>query len=118
MLRTTFPRRLFRTSSAGPARRSPVTSDFEGSRTFKDFKSARLDQLAAQCQPQCLFHLFAGLQGRGLRPARRDHGVPETLPEGACSQQEVFDFMSFEPETVDSFELGWKASLLDNRLNI
>ena len=26
--------------------------------------------------------------------------------------------MRFEPETVDSFELGWKASLLDNRLNI
>ncbi|MBU7579756.1 MAG: TonB-dependent receptor, partial [Porphyrobacter sp.] len=24
----------------------------------------------------------------------------------------------FDPETVDSFELGWKASLLDNRLNI
>src|SRR3546814_8064571 len=26
--------------------------------------------------------------------------------------------MSFEPETVDSYEIGWKASLLDRRLNI
>jgi len=26
--------------------------------------------------------------------------------------------MQFDPETVDSFELGWKASLLDRRLNI
>src|SRR3546814_14571981 len=29
-----------------------------------------------------------------------------------------FEFLRFEPETVDSYELGWKASLLDNRLNV
>ena len=29
---------------------------------------------------------------------------------------DIFEYMTFEPEKVTSFELGWKASLLDKRV--
>jgi iron complex outermembrane receptor protein len=40
-------------------------------------------------------------------------------PAGAvCNADELFDFMSFDPETVDSYELGYRASLFDRRVNL
>jgi iron complex outermembrane receptor protein len=77
--------------------------------------AARLDHLRDHRGPDHLCELFARLQGRRLRSARRLHRLPQ--PDGRRLQpQQLFDFMSFEPETVDSFELGYRASLFDRRL--
>lgn len=37
---------------------------------------------------------------------------------GACDARQLFDFLSFDPETVDSYEAGYKASLFDRRVNL
>ncbi|MGQ0661223.1 TonB-dependent receptor, partial [Sphingosinicella sp.] len=51
-----------------------------------------------------------GFDPRGVTTACRN-------PAGAvCNAQELFDFMSFDPETVSSYELGWRAQLFDRRL--
>ncbi|WP_296722038.1 TonB-dependent receptor [Erythrobacter sp.] len=94
-----------------------VTSDFEGSRTFKDFNPRASISWQPNADHNVYFTYSQGFKGGGFDP----RGVTTACRDsagGACDAQEVFDFMSFEPETVDSFELGWKASLLDNRLNI
>ncbi|MEQ5789105.1 TonB-dependent receptor [Erythrobacter sp. NFXS35] len=94
-----------------------VTSDFEGSRTFKDFNPRASISWQPNTDHNFYFTYSQGFKGGGFDP----RGVTTACRDssgGACDAQEVFDFMSFEPETVDSFELGWKASLLDNRLNI
>ena len=31
-------------------------------------------------------------------------------------RQDIYNFLSFEPESVESFEAGYKASLFDRRL--
>jgi iron complex outermembrane recepter protein len=58
-----------------------------------------------------------GFKGGGFDP-RGQSTACRNSAGGACTPTEVFDFMSFDPETVDSYEIGWKASLFDRALNI
>ncbi|PKP67051.1 MAG: TonB-dependent receptor, partial [Alphaproteobacteria bacterium HGW-Alphaproteobacteria-9] len=94
-----------------------VTSDFDGSRTFKDFNPRASISWQPNADHNLYFTYSQGFKGGGFDP-RGQTTACRNSAGGACTEQEVFDFMGFEPETVDSFELGWKASLLDNRLNI
>lgn len=94
-----------------------VTSNFNGSRTFKDFNPRASISWQPNRDHNFYFTYSQGFKGGGFDP--RGQTTACRNPRGAaCNAQEVFDFLSFDPETVDSFELGWKASLLDNRLNI
>lgn len=53
-----------------------------------------------------------GFDPRGLTTACR------TETGGACNAAQVYDFMSFEPESVNSYEAGWKGSMFDNRVRM
>ncbi|MBI1404482.1 MAG: TonB-dependent receptor [Porphyrobacter sp.] len=94
-----------------------VTSDFDGSRTFKDFNPRASISWQPNADNNFYFTYSQGFKGGGFDP-RGQTTACRNSTGGACTAQEVFDFMSFDPETVDSYELGWKSSLLDNRLNI
>ena len=94
-----------------------VTSNFNGSRTFEDFNPRASISWQPDANNNVYFTYSQGFKGGGFDP-RGQTTACRNATGGACNAQEVFDFMSFEPETVDSYELGWKASLLDNRLNI
>jgi len=94
-----------------------VTSDFEGSETFKDFNPRASLSWQPNADHNVYFTYSQGFKGGGFDPRGLTTACRNSAG-GACTPDEVFEFMSFDPETVDSFELGWKASLLDNRLNI
>ena len=94
-----------------------VTSDFDGSATFKDFNPRASISWQPNRDHNVYFTYSQGFKGGGFDP-RGQTTACRNSTGGACTADEVFDFMAFDPETVDSFELGWKASLLDNRLNI
>jgi len=94
-----------------------VTSDFEGSETFKDFNPRASISWQPNADHNVYFTYSQGFKGGGFDPRGLTTACRNSAG-GACTPDEVFEFMSFDPETVDSFELGWKASLLDNRLNI
>ncbi len=94
-----------------------VTSDFNGSATFKDFNPRASISWQPNADHNLYFSYSQGFKGGGFDP-RGQTTACRNPTGGACTPDQVFDFMSFEPETVDSYELGWKASLLDNRLNI
>jgi len=51
-----------------------------------------------------------GFKGGGFDPRGQTSQSPDKTPEG------IFEYIAFEPETVDSIELGWKGSALDRRL--
>ncbi|MBL4858577.1 MAG: TonB-dependent receptor, partial [Erythrobacter sp.] len=59
-----------------------------------------------------------GFKGGGFDPRGQTSAAPDIDEDGDVDFDDQYEFLSFEPETVDSYELGWKASLLDNRLNI
>ncbi|OBV11294.1 TonB-dependent receptor [Erythrobacter dokdonensis] len=94
-----------------------VTSDFDDSATFKDFNPRASISWQPNANHNVYFTYSQGFKGGGFDP-RGQTTACRNSTGGACTPQEVFDFMAFDPETVDSFELGWKASLLDNRVNI
>ena len=94
-----------------------TTSDFRGEAQFTDFTPRASISFRPNRDHNLYFSYAQGFKGGGFDP-RGQTTACRTPTGGLCSPQEVFDFIAFDPETVDSFELGWKASLLDGALNL
>ncbi len=95
-----------------------VTSDFDGSDTFKEFTPRTSISWKPDENHNIYFTYSRGFKGGGFDPRGQTSQTPDFDQDGTVSADEIFDFLKFDPETVDSYELGWKASLLDNRLNV
>jgi iron complex outermembrane recepter protein len=92
-----------------------TTSDFRGSADFKKFTP----RASISFKPSKDHTLYAswskGFKGGGFDPRGQTSAC--RTPSGAtCTPAQVYDFMSFDPETVSSYELGYKAALFDRRL--
>jgi len=92
------------------------TSDFEGSRTDKAFTP----RVSVSFKPNDDHHFYAswskGFKGGGFDPRGQSKSAIDLDGDGDTDAADIFDYMTFEPEKVTSFELGWKASLLDKRV--
>ncbi|MGB3712360.1 MAG: TonB-dependent receptor [Erythrobacter sp.] len=95
-----------------------VTSDFEGSETFDDFNPRASISWQPDLNNNIYFTYSQGFKGGGFDPRGQTTAAPDLDGDGDIDADDEFEFLRFAPETVDSYELGWKASLLDNRLNI
>lgn len=95
-----------------------VTSDFQGSETFEDFNPRASISWQPNANHNLYFTYSQGFKGGGFDPRGQTSAAPDLDGDGDIDFADQFEFLSFEPETVDSFEVGYKASLLDNRLNI
>ncbi len=118
ILRTTFIggfSDLFPPSTAIPI---AVTSDFEGSETFKEFTPRASISFKPNQNHNIYFTYSKGFKGGGFDPRGQSTAAPDLDGDGDVDFDDQFNFLRFAPEKVDSFELGWKASLLDNRLNV
>jgi len=118
VLRTTFIggfSDLFGPSTAIPI---AVTSDFNGSETFKEFTPRASISFKPNENHNIYFTYSRGFKGGGFDPRGQTTAAPDLDGDGDVDFDDQFNFLRFAPETVDSYELGWKASLLDNRLNI
>ena len=93
-----------------------LQSDFKGTANFKEFTP----RASISFKPNPDHNLYAsyskGFKGGGFDPRGVSTAAPDTNGDGVRSYDEIFDFISFEPETVDSYEIGWKASLFDRRV--
>jgi len=92
------------------------TSDFEGSRTDKAFTP----RVSVSFKPNDDHHFYAswskGFKGGGFDPRGQSKSAIDLDGDGDTDAADIFDYMTFEPEKVTSFEIGWKASLLDKRV--
>ncbi|MBA3676656.1 MAG: TonB-dependent receptor [Sphingosinicella sp.] len=100
----------------GTGRQILVQSTFDGTKDFKKFTP----RASLSFKPHPDHNIYAsyskGFKGGGFDP----RGVTTACrtPTGVvCNAQEIFDFIAFDPEEVDSYEIGYKASVLDRRLN-
>ncbi|WP_285713515.1 TonB-dependent receptor [Erythrobacter oryzae] len=94
-----------------------TTSNFTGSATFEDFNPRASISWQPTPDHNLYFTYSQGFKGGGFDP-RGQTTACRNPTGGACNAQQVYDFLAFDPETVDSYEVGYKASLLDNRVNI
>ena len=101
-----------------PAIPIAVTSNFEGSETFEDFNPRASISFKPTPDHNFYFTYSQGFKGGGFDPRGQTSAAPDLDGDGDRDFDDQFEFLRFAPETVDSYELGWKASLLDNRLNI
>ncbi len=94
-----------------------TTSDFDGSETFKKFTPRASVSWTPTSDHNVYFSYSQGFKGGGFDPRGQTSAAPDFDGNGTVDADERFEFLRFAPETVDSYELGWKASLLDNSLN-
>ncbi|MAC89009.1 TonB-dependent receptor [Maricaulis sp.] len=85
-----------------------TTSDFTGTNSWDDFSPTA--SLAWQPNTENNFYVTysQGFKGGGFDPRAQTTGTPDFDQNGTIEADEVFQFMSFDPETVDSIEIGWK----------
>ncbi len=117
--------RILRTSFVGgysdlfpPSTATPfaVTSDFTGNATFKEF-TPRASLAFKPSDDQTLYFTYSkGFKGGGFDPRGQSTSAPDLDGDGDIDYDDQFAFLGFEPEKVDSYEIGWKASLLNDRL--
>ncbi|MEM9211862.1 MAG: TonB-dependent receptor, partial [Pseudomonadota bacterium] len=92
------------------------TSDFNGSETFTNFDP----RVSLAYSPNASHNFYVsysqGFKGGGFDPRGQTTAAPDVNGDGIVSEDEVFEFMKFEEETVDSYEIGWKSTLLEGRL--
>ncbi|MWV27607.1 TonB-dependent receptor [Aurantiacibacter rhizosphaerae] len=93
------------------------STDFQGSADFNKFTP----RVSLSFQPTPDHNLYAsysqGFKGGGFDPRGVGVNAPSATP-GAPTDAEVADFLSFAPETVDSYEVGYKGSLLDDAVYV
>ena len=94
-----------------------ITSDFKGSNDWDKFTP----RVSLSYKPTPDHNVYAtysqGFKGGGFDPRGQTTQAPDQDQDGTVSPEEIFDYMAFDPEEVDSFELGWKASWGGGRVN-
>ncbi|NNM77138.1 TonB-dependent receptor [Sphingomonas sp. ID1715] len=93
-----------------------LTSNFAGEKTFKEF-TPRASVTFKPTEDHTLYASYSkGFKGGGFDPRGLSTAAPDINGNGVREASEIFDYFLFDPEKVDSYEIGWKASLFDNRL--
>ena len=86
---------------------APLTN-LDGSRTFSKFTPKATLTFKPDSDTTLYASYSQGFKGGGFDP----RGVGANAPSGVTQA----DFLSFKPEKVDSYEVGYKANLLDRRI--
>jgi iron complex outermembrane receptor protein len=87
-----------------------TTSNFKGKRTDEAFTPRASISFKPNKNNNIYLSYSKGFKGGGFDPRGQSSQAPSQSPE------DVFNFMTFKPEKVDSYELGWKAALFNHRL--
>ncbi len=93
-----------------------TTSDFNGSETFSKF-TPRVTVDWTSNDDHLLYGSYSeGFKGGSFDPRGQTTLTPDFDGDGVVSEEEIFEYMKFDPETVETFEFGWKATLMQGRM--
>ena len=94
-----------------------TTSDFRGKEEFTEFTP----RVSLAWQPNERHNIYGsfsqGFKGGGFDPRGLTTAAPDFNNDGTVSEDEVFQFMKFDPEIVDTYEFGVKSSWFDRRVS-
>ncbi|MXP27096.1 TonB-dependent receptor [Altererythrobacter indicus] len=94
------------------------STDFSGSETFNKF-TPRVSLSFKPTPDQNIYASFSqGFKGGGFDPRGVGVNAPDLDDNGTLDDAEIAKFLSFKPETVDSYELGYKGSLMNGALYV
>ena len=93
-----------------------TTSDFNGSETFDKF-TPRVSVDWTPNDDHLVYGSYSeGFKGGSFDPRGQTSAAPDLDGDGVVSEDEIFDFMKFDPETVKTIEFGWKSTLAQGRM--
>ena len=94
------------------------STNFSGQRSFKKFTP----RVSLSFKPTPDHNIYAsfsqGFKGGGFDPRGVGVNAPDLNANGIREDSEIAAFLSFRPESIDSYEIGYKASLFDRRLSL
>lgn len=94
------------------------TSDFDGKRKDTSFTPRASVSFKPNDDHNLYLSYARGFKGGGFDPRGQSTAAPDMDGDGDRDADDIYEFMAFDPETVDSYELGWKGSLFDKRLRM
>ena len=93
-------------------------TDFDGERDFKKFTP----RASISFKPTPDHNIYAsyskGFKGGGFDPRGVGANAPDLDNDNNLSDDEIASFLSFAPEQVDSYEVGYKGSLMGGAVNV
>jgi len=90
----------------------PTTTNFTGTRTDTKFTPRASINFKPTPDHNIYLSFSQGFKGGGFDPRGK------AINAKTQAYQDIYDFLTFKPESVDSYELGWKAALFDHRLQL
>lgn len=92
-------------------------TDFEGSERYEEFTPRA--SLGWEFIPDhnVYFTYSKGFKGGSFDPRGDATATPDFDGNGTVTEDEIFEYFAFAPETVNNFEIGYKATVLDNRVS-
>jgi iron complex outermembrane recepter protein len=95
-----------------------TATDFTGTAKFTDFNPRGSVSFKPNDDHLIYASYAQGFKGGSFDPRGDARIAPDTDRNGIRSYQEIYDFFLFDPESVDSYELGWKGSFDGARVAI
>jgi iron complex outermembrane receptor protein len=93
-----------------------TTSNFDGRRKDTAFTPRASLSFKPNRDHNMYVSYSRGFKGGGFDPRGQSTQAPDANGNGVRDPQEIYEFMAFDPETVDSYELGWKGAVFNRRL--
>lgn len=101
----------------GTATLIATTSDFNGEEKYTDF-SPRISLSWQPNDDQTLYLSYSeGFKGGSFDPRAQSTAAPDLNNDGTTSEDEIFEFINFDPEEIKTYEGGVKSSWADGRVN-
>ncbi len=95
-----------------------VATNFRGERTFKEFTPRASLSFKPNADNMVYASYSKGFKGGGFDPRGSGTPAPISNPSAGRTYDDIYNFLAFDPEKVDSYEIGYKGSLLDRRLTL
>ncbi|NVD45281.1 TonB-dependent receptor [Qipengyuania atrilutea] len=93
-------------------------TDFDGSAEFEKFTPRASISFMPTPDHNIYASFSKGFKGGGFDPRGVGTNAPDLNDDGVRQESEVAQFLSFRPEEVDSYEVGYKGSFDGGRANI
>jgi iron complex outermembrane receptor protein len=93
------------------------STNFDGTANFKRF-TPRASLAFKPSDNHMIYASYSeGFKGGGFDPRGSGTSAPISNPAAGRTYQDIYNYLSFDPETVKSYEIGWKGSAFDHRLS-
>ena len=92
------------------------STDFRGKAHFQKFTPRA--SLSFKVTPDHMIYASysEGFKGGGFDPRGSGTSAPDVDQNGVRSYQEIYNYLLFKPESVKSYEIGWKGAAFGRRL--